>query len=101
MQLALEAVLRDHPDRVVVLDGTERLVRRTTTDEAQRRNYSGKKQRHTRENLEKFSENAPDGTTRPPGGLETGRGVGVQKKVLSPLARLGQIGRRIRVQTDL
>ena len=48
---ALEEVLRDHPDLVVVLDGTERPVRRPTDDAAQRRNYSGKKQRHTRKNL--------------------------------------------------
>ena len=48
---ALEEVLRDHPDLVVVLDGTERPVRRPTKDDAQRRNYSGKKKRHTRKNL--------------------------------------------------
>ena len=40
---ALEEVLRDHPDLVVVLDGTERPGRRPTDDDAQRRNYSGKK----------------------------------------------------------
>lgn len=47
----LEAVLRDHPDLVVVLDGTERPVRRPSDPRAQRRNYSGKKKRHTRKNL--------------------------------------------------
>jgi hypothetical protein len=48
---ALEQVLRDHPELVVLLDGTERPVRRPTDDDAQRRNYSGKKKRHTRKNL--------------------------------------------------
>jgi len=36
---------------VVALDGTERPVRRPTDNNAQRRNYSGKKKRHTRKNL--------------------------------------------------
>jgi hypothetical protein len=48
---ALAEVLRAHPDLVVLLDGTERPVRRPADDDAQRRNYSGKKKRHTRKNL--------------------------------------------------
>lgn len=48
---ALEAVLREHPQLVGVLDGTERPVRRPTDNDAQRRHYSGKKKRHTRKNL--------------------------------------------------
>jgi hypothetical protein len=48
---ALEQVLREHPGLVVLLDGTERPVRRPRDDDAQRRHYSGKKRRHTRKNL--------------------------------------------------
>lgn len=48
---ALAEVLRAHPDLVVLLDGTERPVRRPDDEDAQRRNYSGKKKRHTRKNL--------------------------------------------------
>lgn len=48
---ALEEVLREHPDLVVTLDGTERPVRRPRDDDQQRRHYSGKKKRHTRKNL--------------------------------------------------
>lgn len=48
---ALEEVLREHPDLVVLLDGTERPVRRPSDDDQQRRHYSGKKKRHTRKNL--------------------------------------------------
>jgi hypothetical protein len=48
---ALEEVLREHSDLVVLLDGTERPVRRPSDDDAQRRHYSGKKKRHTRKNL--------------------------------------------------
>ena len=48
---ALEEVLREHPQLVVLLDGTERPVRRPCDDDEQRRHYSGKKKRHTRKNL--------------------------------------------------
>jgi hypothetical protein len=48
---ALEQVLRAHPELVVLMDGTERPVRRPTDAHAQRRHYSGKKKRHTRKNL--------------------------------------------------
>ena len=48
---ALAEVLREHPQLVGMLDGTERPVRRPTDPDAQRRHYSGKKKRHTRKNL--------------------------------------------------
>jgi hypothetical protein len=48
---ALAEVLREHPDLVLMIDGTERPTRRPTDEDEQRRRYSGKKKRHTVKNL--------------------------------------------------
>lgn len=48
---ALAEVLREHPDLVTMVDGTERPTRRPRDEDEQRRRYSGKKKRHTVKNL--------------------------------------------------
>lgn len=48
---ALAEVLREHPDLVWMVDGTERPTRRPTDDDEPRRRYRGKKKRHTVKNL--------------------------------------------------
>ncbi len=48
---SLEEILEEVPELGVLLDGTERPVRRPKDPAAQERRYSGKKKRHTRKNI--------------------------------------------------
>ena len=47
----LEAVLAEHPELLVIIDGTERPVRRPKDKDDQKKDYSGKKKAHRKKNL--------------------------------------------------
>lgn len=48
---ALEAVLAEHPELMLIIDGTERPVRRPKDPDDQKKDYSGKKKAHRQKNL--------------------------------------------------
>ena len=47
----LEAVLAEHPELMLIIDGTERPIRRPKDKDDQKRDYSGKKKAHRKKNL--------------------------------------------------
>ena len=47
----LEGSMQACPEAVFLIDGTERPIRRPQDSEARRKNYSGKKKRHTKKNI--------------------------------------------------
>lgn len=53
----LERILREHPEvKDIFIDGVERAVQRSVSGKNQRKDYSGKKKKHTKKNIAVTSE---------------------------------------------
>ena len=87
----LEAVLAEHPELMLIIDGTERPIRRPKDQDDQKQDYSGKKKAHRKKNLViSFQGHEPPGTeTLQPKKKPRGRELhSIQKTINQVISRV-------------